>query len=121
MSDAVLIVQLPRGGEVDRNWTEEMPPSIANGLAVVDYLPAEPDGSLGPPPAGEVVMSVLSPEALRDEPRIADVLRDAGEGDEPLVIEVEAAEYLREDELVPVLAATRHALRPVILRLMTNA
>src|SRR5215472_13813279 len=110
-TDAVLIVQLPRGGEVDRNWAEEMPPSIANGLAVVDYLPAGPDGSLGPPPAGEVVMSVLSPEALRE----------AGEGDEPLVIEVEAAEYLREDELVPVLAATRHASRPVILRLMTNA
>ena len=77
MSDAVLIVQLPRGGEVDRNWAEEMPPSIADGLAVVDYLPAEPGGSLGPPPAGEVVMSVLSPEALRDEPRIANVLREA--------------------------------------------
>ena len=33
MSDAVLIVQLPRGGEVDRNRAEEMPPSIANGQA----------------------------------------------------------------------------------------
>ena len=49
------------------------------------------------------------------------MLREAGEGDEPLVIEVEAAEYLREDELVAVLAATRQARRPVILRLMTNA
>ncbi len=96
-SDAVLIVQLPRGGEVDRNWAEDLPPSIGNGLAVVDYLPAEPDGSLGPPPAGEVVMSVLSPEALRDQQRIQDVLRQAGAGDEPLVIVVEAAEYLRAD------------------------
>ena len=66
-------------------------------------------------------MSVLSPEALRDQQRIEDVLREAGEGDEPLVIVVEAAEYLREDELAAVLAATRQARRPVILRLMANA
>src|SRR5215469_780275 len=69
------------------------------------------------------------PEALECWPMTTDAVLivqlprggEAGEGDEPLVIEVEAAEYLREDELVPVLAATRRASRPVILRLMTNA
>ncbi len=120
-SDAVLIVQLPRGGEVDRNWAEDLPASIASGHVVVDYLPTEPDGGLGPPQGGEVVMSVLSPEALRDQQQIQDVLCQAGGGDEPLVIVVEAAEYLREDELATVLAATRHARRPVILRLVANA
>jgi len=119
-TETVLIVQVPRDGAVDRHWATDPPPSITSAQVAVSRLPSE-GGSIGPPQAGEVVMSVLSPEALRDQPRIADVLREAGEGDEPLVIEVEAAEYLREDELAAVLAATRQARRPVILRLMTNA
>jgi hypothetical protein len=37
------------------------------------------------------------------------------------VIEVEAADELREDELTAVLAATGHARRAVILRVVRNA
>ena len=42
-------------------------------------------------------------------------------GDEPLTIVVEAAEYLREDELSVVLDAARRADRLVILRILADA
>jgi len=121
-SDAVLIVQVPRGGAVDRHWAEDLPPSIAGGGVVVERLPGAAGADLGPPPAGEVVMSVLSPEALtRDRQQVADVLRRAPAGDEPLVILVQAAEELREDELAAVREAAGHARRPVILRVQADA
>jgi hypothetical protein len=67
-------------------------------------------------------MSVLSPEALaRDPEEVRRVLARAGTGIEPLVVEVEAAEELRDDELAAVLEATAHAPRPVILRVVRNA
>ena len=44
--------------------------------------------------------------------------RGGGTGDEPLVVVVEAAEELREDELAPVLEAAGHTPRAVILRVM---
>ena len=45
----------------------------------------------------------------------------AGTGVEPLVVVVEAAEELREDELASVLDAASHASRPVLLRIIRNA
>jgi hypothetical protein len=116
-SDAELIVQLPRDGSVDRNFRADPPPSLASGRVALDHLEEGPDGQLGRPEAGEVVMSVLSPEALvREQDQVRQVVREADTGDEPLVIIVEAAEQLREDELVVVLDAAVRARRPVILR-----
>src|SRR5262249_18298238 len=80
------------------------------------------DGRLGPPEAGEVVMSVLSPEALaRDQQEVRDVILRAPDDAEPLVIIVEAAEELREDELAAVLDAAARAGRSVILRVLAGA
>ena len=121
-SDAVGIVQLPRGSTVDIYLRTYPPPSVASGRAVVEPLAAEPDGRLGPPEVGEVVMSVLSPEALtRDRQEVRDVIRRAAPGAEPLVIIVEAAEELREDELAAVVDAAARARRDVVVRVMAGA
>jgi hypothetical protein len=121
-SDAVVIVQLPRGSSVDRYLRAYPPLGVASGRVAVEHLAAEADGRLGPPEAGEVVMSVLSPEALtRDQQEVRDVIRRAPDDAEPLVIIVEAAEELREDELAVVLDAAARGGRSVILRVMTGA
>jgi len=120
-TEAALIVQVPRDGAVDRNWREDLPPSIANGEVIVERLEPEADGSLEPPEAGEVIMSVLSPEALREQDEIRDVIDGAVAGEQALVILVEAAEYMREDELAVVLTAANRVHRVVILRVMADA
>jgi hypothetical protein len=120
-TEAALIVQVPRGGAVDRTWREDLPPSIASGEVIVERLEPGADGSLDQPEAGEVIMSVLSPEALREQDEIRDVINDAAPGEQVLVILVEAAEYLREDELAVVLDAANRVNRVVILRIMADA
>jgi hypothetical protein len=121
-SEPGLIVQLPRDGAVDRQFRADPPPSVASGQVLLDHVPREADGRLGPPEAGEIVMSVLSPEALAREPaEIRDVIRQAPDDHEPLVIIVQAAEELREEELAVVLEAAAHAHRRVIIRVMADA
>jgi hypothetical protein len=121
-SEPGLIVQLPRDGTVDRNLRADPPPSVASGQVALDHVLAEADGRLEPPEAGEIVMSVLSPEALTREPdEVRDAIRQAPAGHEPLVIIVEAAEYLREDELAVVLDAAADTPRRVIVRVMASA
>ena len=115
-TEGVLIVQLPRGSAVERNWAEELPPSVASGRVVVEHFTGE-----GPPEASEVVLSVLSPEALRDRQQVLDVIEQAPDEGEPLVIIVEAAEYLREDELAAALDAADRTRSPVILRVLADA
>ena len=115
-TEGVFIVQLPRGSAVERNWAEELPPSIASGRVVLEHFAGE-----GPPEAGEVVLSVLSPEALRDRQQVCDAIDQAPDEGEPLVVIVEAAEYLREDELAVVLDAAKRSRRLVILRVMADA
>jgi hypothetical protein len=118
-SDAVVIVQVPRDSSVDWYLRTYPPPSVASGRVIVDRVAAEPDGRLGPPETGEVVMSVLSPEALRgDQQEVRDVILQADPG--PLVIVVQAAEELREDELAAVLDAAARARRDVVLRVMAG-
>ena len=120
-SDAVVIVQLPRGSTVDQYLRTYPPPSVASGRVVLDQMAAEPDGRLGPTETGEVVMSVLSPEALtRDQQQVRDVIRHAAAAG-PLVIIVQAAEELREDELAVVLDAAARARRDVVVRVMAGA
>ena len=74
------------------------------------------------PTAGEVVLSVPSPEGLaREAGELRRVIARAGTGVEPLVLVVEAAEELREDELAAILEAAGHTSRAVILRIMRDA
>jgi hypothetical protein len=115
--DPRLIIQLPSGGALERQLDRGALPS---GV-VAELGPTDAEGNLEASDAGEVVLSVPSPEALaRDPDELRRVIEYAGVGVEPLVVEVEAAEELRDDELSAVLHATDHAPRPVILRIVRN-
>jgi hypothetical protein len=117
-----VIIQLPRGGAVDRQLSAQAPPSVVSGEVVVTGGPTDAEGYLEPPAAGEVVLSVPSPEALaREAGEVRRVIAAAGTGVEPLVVEVEAAEELREDELAAILEAAGHTSRGVIVRIMHDA
>jgi hypothetical protein len=117
-----LILQVPRGGAIDRQFSAETPASVATGEIVVEVSPADAEGVLESPAAGEVVASLLSPEGLRREAgELRRVLSHAGPGVEPLVVVVEAAEELREDELAAALEAAKHSPRAVILRVIRDA
>jgi hypothetical protein len=117
-----LIIQVARGGAVDRQLGAQPPQSVATGEVVVNAGPADAEGHLETPAAGQVVLSVASPEALGREPdEVRRVIAQAGTGVEPLVVVVEAAEELREDELAVILDAADHASRRVILRILRDA
>jgi|SRR5271166_3404209 len=117
-----LILELPSGGRVDRQLSEQPLRSVASGEVVIDVVPADAQGSLEAPAAGQVVLSVPSPEALRREAdEVRRVIGRAGTGVEPLVVVVEAAEELRDEELDALLAAAKHTARAVILRVVRDA
>ena len=117
-----LIVQVARGSAVERQLTTSPPESLARGELVVETGYTTADGHLEPSDVGTVVLSVPSPESLaREADEVRQVIAHAGAGVEPLVVVVEAAEELRDDELVAVVEAATHAPRPVILRVMRDA
>jgi hypothetical protein len=117
-----LIIEVPRGGPVQRQLSSDPPPSAAGDDVVIEIGATDEAGNLEPPYGGEAVYAVPSPEGLRREAdEVRRVIEQAGTGDEPLVIEVEAAEELRDDELSAVLDAVAHTSRPVILRIIRNA
>jgi hypothetical protein len=117
-----LIIQLPRGGAVDRQLAAKAPQSVAGGDVVIDAGPTDSEGYLEPPAAGEVVLSVPSPEALaREADEVRRVITGAGTGVEPIVVVVEAAEELRDDELAAIVEAAARTSRAVILRIMGDA
>jgi hypothetical protein len=117
-----LIIQVPRGSAVNRQLEAQTLPSIAGGKVVVEAGPTDAEGHLEASPAGQVVLSLLSPEALeREAGQVRRVIAHAGTGIEPLIVEVEVAEELRENELAALLDATSHASRAVILRIMRDA
>src|SRR6187200_474607 len=94
--EARLILQIARGGAVERRLREAPPAAVAAGR-------------LEPPSAGDVVLSVPSPETLTREPdEVRRVIDRAGTGVEPLVVVIEAADDLRDDELAVVLDAAEH-------------
>lgn len=121
LPEPALIVQIPRDGEVDRFFQANPSPRVASGQVLLEHLPAGPGGRLEPPEAGEVVLSVLSPEGLREADEVRQAIRTAPAGHAPLVILVGAAEELREDELGVVLDAVAGAPQPVILRVLADA
>jgi hypothetical protein len=113
---------VPRGGAVDRQLRTQPPPSVAEGELVVESVGTDAEGVLEPPTPGAIVLSVPSPETLaRDAHEVRRVIEGAGTGIEPLVIVVEAAEELRDEELAAVLEAAGHSSRPVILRVVRDA
>lgn len=120
LPEPALIVQIPRDGEVDRFFRANPSPRVASGQVVLEHLPAGPGGRLEPPEAGEVVLSVLSPEGLRQPDEVRQAIGSAPAGHAPLVILVGAAEELREDELGVVLDAVTEAPQPVILRVLAD-
>jgi hypothetical protein len=110
-----LIVQLPTGSAIDRNLREDPPYSVTSGRVVVERIQPGPEGTIEPPDADQVLLSFLSPEDLRRE---TDQIRQEispDDGSEPPVVVIEVAEYLREDELSPLLQAAAEAKRVVIL------
>lgn len=120
--EPALIVQVPRGSAVERRLREEPPAVVAGGEVAVETGATDPEGNLEAPAAGEVVLSVPSPEALaREADEVSRVIARAGTGVEPLLIVVEAAEELRDEELAPTVKAAGHSPRPVILRVIRNA
>jgi hypothetical protein len=117
-----LIIQLPRGGAVDRQLRMQALQGVASGEVVVEVGPTDAEGRLESVAAGQVVLSLPSPEALeRQASEIRRVIGQAGTGVEPLVVVLEAAEELREDELAAVLDAASHTSRAVILRIIGDA
>lgn len=116
-----VIVQLARDGAVDRYLRAQPPPILASDQVVLDHIEVDPPGDIGPPEAGEVVMSVLSPEGLRNAQEVRDAVGQAEAGAEAVTIVVRAAEELREDELAVVLEAARRADRLVIVRIVADA
>jgi hypothetical protein len=117
-----LIIQLPRGSAVERQLKTQVPPSVVSRAVVVEAGPTDAQGNLEAPAAGQVALSVLSPEGLeREAVEVRRVIGQAGAGVEPLVVVVEAAEELREEELAAILDAARHSPRPVILRIIRDA
>lgn len=94
---------------------------MASGEVIVEHGLTDSEGNLEPPSGGEVVLSVPSPEALvRERHEVRRVLSRAGTGVEPLVVVVQTAEELRDEELAAVLDAAEHDSRPVILRVIRN-
>jgi hypothetical protein len=88
---------------------------------VLDHVRPGADGRLEPPEASEIVMSVPSPEGLRQPSEVRDVIDQAPDKRKPLMIIVEAAEELREEELAVVVDAAERAHRLVIIRIMADA
>jgi hypothetical protein len=116
-----LIIELPRGGALERQLGRDSLPAVASGNVVVEPGPTDAEGNLEATRAGQVVLSVASPEALRRQAAdIRRVVERAGTGVEPLLLVVEAAEELREDELAAVVEAAEHASRAVILRIVRD-
>ena len=88
---------------------------------MVEHGATDAEGNLEALAAGQVVMSLPSPEALAREPgEVRRVIARAGTGVEPLVIVVEAAEELREEELAVTLDAADRTPRAVILRVVRD-
>jgi hypothetical protein len=114
-------VQVPSGGAIAAQLVTQPPPSVADGNVVVEVALTDDEGNLEPPAVGEVVLSFPSPEALsREADEVRRVIAHAGTGVEPLVVVIEVAEELREDELGPIVEAAGHTSRAVILRVIRN-
>ena len=116
--EPTLIIQIPSGSAIERQLRDEPPPSVAQHDVLVQDGPTDERGNLEAL-AGEVVFSVPGPQGLtREGDELARAIRQAGTGTAPLVVLVEAAEELDEEQAAAVVGAARRAHRPVILRVI---
>jgi hypothetical protein len=121
-ANPAVILQFPRGGSLARQLAADPPASVAQGAVLAEPGDTDDQGVLVPPDAGEVVLTVPSPEALsRDPAQVRRVIDRAGTGTEPLVIVIDDAEELREDELAGLVQAAARSSRPVIVRVIRDA
>jgi hypothetical protein len=117
-----LILQIPRDSTVARQLSTDPLPSVANGDILVQIAPTDDRGNLEAERAGQIVLSVPSPETLeRQAGEMRQVIGQAGTGVEPLVVVVQAAEELREVDLAGILDAADHTSRAVIVRVIRSA
>jgi len=117
-----LIIQVPRGSALARRLGERSPSGADGAEIVVETAATDADGNLESTTGGEAVLSVPSPEALvREAGEVRRVIAHAGTGTAPLVVVIEAADELRDDQLAPVLEASAHTARSVILRVIRGA
>lgn len=115
-----LIIQVASGSVVDQNLRKRG--LDQRGDVIVQAEPADEHGHLEPPEAGEVVLTVPSPETLSHQPEeVRRVLRRTNDLAAPPVIIVEAAEDLFDDDLAALLDGAAHAAAPVIVRIMRDA
>jgi hypothetical protein len=113
-----VIVEVPSGSAVEAQLREGGLAAVADGVVVIEAGPTDPQGRLEPETAGQVVLSLPSPEALeREADSVRNVVGRAGSGTEPLVVVVEIADEVRESELAALLRAAAHTSRAVILRI----
>ena len=121
-ANPAVILQFPRGGSLERQLAADPPASVAQGAVLAAPGETDDQGVLVPPDAGEVVFTVPSPEALSREPaEVGRVIEHAGTGTEPLVIVIDDAEELREEELAALVQAAARSSRPVIVRVIRDA
>ncbi len=121
-ANPAVILQFPRGGSLERQLAADPPASVAQGAVLAEPGETDDQGVLVPPDAGEVVFTVPSPEALSREPaEVGRVIEHAGTGTEPLVIVIDDAEELREEELAALVQAAARSSRPVIVRVIRDA
>ena len=121
-ANPVVILQFPRGGSLERQLAADPPASVAQGAVLAEPGETDDQGVLVPPDAGEVVLTLPSPEALSREPaEVSRVIYRAGTGTEPLVIVIDDAEELREEELAALVRAAARSPRPVIVRVIRDA
>lgn len=116
--EPTLIIQVPRGSAIERQLRAAPPPAIRIHDVLIQSAATDDEGNLEAL-GGEVVLSVPAPSALaRQADEVEHVLRRAGTGAAPLVVVIEAAEELENDQVAPIVEAAGRVSRPVVLRII---
>jgi len=118
---SALIVRVPRGSSVEHQLRTSPPPAAEH--IVLDVAVGPATGRVEPPATGTVVYSLPSPEGLvRERDEVRQALAEAVDGaDEPLIVLLEAADELREDELRAALDAAAVTQAAVMLAVLIDA
>jgi hypothetical protein len=118
-----LIVRVRQGSRVERQLRDDPPALVQAGSVSLDPVTAPSSGSgvIEPPSPGQVVYALPSPEGLvRERDELRHAISGAPHGPEPLVIVIEAANALREDELEAAVHAADTSSRAVILTILRD-
>jgi hypothetical protein len=111
--------QVPVDSPIERQLRDAPPPGLSDSRATVEPVESGGSGKIEPPSTGTIVWALPSVEDLATSGEaLAQAVRDAGAGPEPLVITVGAADALREEELTAVMGALEHSHRDLILTIL---